>query len=192
MSQTSSIFLVLTLLSVGCQQDGSIGGDGVIAGLTQTDPGTTPTAAGETAIVWSVSSGSPDYDYIAGQGTLSSTGFEISLPTAMPAAAVNSYGVGIGVIAAWADNAPPDGRISDEESDAFESRIIGATERHAIIYIAPDAVDELGWTTAFPDGFSCGVGVAAESGFDSYEPIDCDLMQLRIGNLDDFDFVNWT
>ncbi|MFK7999267.1 MAG: hypothetical protein AB8H86_06700 [Polyangiales bacterium] len=192
MSHTYSFFLILSLLAFGCQQDGSIGTDGVIAGLNRTDPGATLPTGGEIAVVWSVTSGSPDYSYVAGRGSLSATGFELTLPSEMPAEAVNSYGVGVGIIAAWPEGAPADGRVSDEAEDGLQVGVIGATERHAIIYVAPDASGELEWSSEFPAGFSCGVGVDSESGFDTFEPISCDLVELRIGNLADFDFVNWT
>jgi len=190
-------FLVLGALGalVGCQTDGSIGADGLVSGLTAVDEGATRPAAADLMVVWTVNSGSPDYNYIAGRGQLTDAGFEVELPSPMPAEAVNSYGVGVGVVVAMTPGgALPDGRLSDSLDPAV---LVGAAPRYAIIYRDPAATVSSGegdWMNLFPVGFSCGVGVAAPPSetFDSYTPVACDTMELRIGDVSTFDFVNWT
>jgi hypothetical protein len=46
----------------------------------------------------------------------------------------------------------------------------------------------------FPDGYSCGVGKEKAPGevFDSFAPVDCDEVKIRLGDLNDFDFPDWS
>lgn len=190
MSKTISLLLLTSLLAFGCEQSGSIGADGLVAAITRSVDGSTPPSTGDAVVLWTISSGSPDYEYVAGRGSLTSTGFEVALPSAMPDEALNSYGVGVGIVLAFAEaGAPADGRVPD----AFdETSVIGATPNYAIIYVAPDADNTLEWANQFPTGFSCGVGVEGSGTFDSFEPVSCDLVELEIGDVSSFDFVNWT
>ncbi|MFT5355973.1 MAG: hypothetical protein ACI9KE_003194 [Polyangiales bacterium] len=190
MSKTVSLILLTSLLALGCEQDGSIGADDLIAAITRTDDGSQPPTSGDAVILWTISSGSPDYEYIAGRGSLTSTGFEVTLPASMPAEALNSYGIGVGIVLAFDTGmALEDGRVPDTFE---ESTVIGATPNYAIIYVAPDAGEGPDWANDFPTGFSCGVGVEGTGTFDSFEPVRCDLVELQIGDVESFDFVNWT
>ena len=192
MSKAATLLLLTSLLALGCEESGSIGTDGLISAVTSTADGSAPPTSGDTIVVWTISSGSPDYEYVAGRGSLTSTGFEIGLPSTMPAEGVNSYGVGVGIVVAFeAGAALEDGHVSS--GFAFDSAgVIGATPNYAIIYVAPDASGAPEWAGEFPTGFSCGVGVEGSGSFDSFEPVSCDLVELRIGDLRTFDFVNWT
>lgn len=151
--------------------------------------------------IWQISSGSPDYLYVFGSGEAeikaTNSTFSMSFLTPPPAEALNSYGVGVGLLMGLFDPtmplAPGVGMFSDEVSDAPGIVTEAAADRFGIIYIAPDAdKTALGWTANFPDGYSCGRGVDAvvADDFDTFEPVSCDTVVLRIATM--FDVVNWT
>lgn len=173
--------------------DAGPGLEGVISGIVTVDDGAVPPEMGETVFYWVVTSGD-DYAYVNGLGEFTNTRFEIALPSPMPPDAVNSYGVGVGMVfAMMPDTAPAEGRIT--RGSPFIFNVVGATPRFALIYRAPDAdVAIIPWIRAFPIGFSCGEGVPAPAGitFDTFTPVDCEQVELRLGDLDAFDFVNWT
>lgn len=188
----NKVMMILATLAAlaGCAPESVIGANDSLSGMTAAIP-EGDAATGAVHVVWSVTSGSPDYMYGSGSGTYSDTGFELELPESLPAEATNN-GIGVGVIVALdASVTFPEGRIDSEAEFPFH----GATPRHAIIYRAPGvSVEGLGWASDFPEGFSCGVGVDApeDSTFDTFAPIACDLIELRIGNVEEMDFVNWT
>ncbi len=169
-----------------------------VTGVTTADPGYTVPETTGARILWVVSSGSPDYELLSASGTASPTGFEIDLEDPIPERALNTYddfrlGVGV-VVAAEAGQTLITGEIeTDEQWEA-----IGAgSPRHAIIYVdgtVPDDFEADSWVRDFPAGYSCGEGVAAAEGetFESFRPIDCSEVVLRFGDVDDFDWVNWT
>src|SRR5262245_1503255 len=61
-------------------------------------PGKMVPAMGGVEVAWSVSSGSPDYLYVFGSGPTSGNTFSLSLDKAPPAEALNSYGIGVGIV----------------------------------------------------------------------------------------------
>ncbi len=144
----------------------------------------TGTANGATFVAWVVSSGSPDYIYKFGEGTHTNTTFMVTLDTVPPPAAINSYGLAVGlVVVATSGTQPPDGVIT-------ESAITGAaySVNHAIIYKATGATG-VSWLDAFPEGYSCGVCVPASSGFDSFAPTSCTTVEVVQSAQDG---CNWT
>lgn len=190
--------LLCSLLTFGCTSGGSIGTSGSVTGAVTTTDTSTATE-GELAMVWLVSSGSPDHAYITGGGSFTATGFELTLPDPLPLDAQNQYGtvrLGVGIITAHeVGMAPPVGR--DETDEEPPLGLIGASERFSVIYrdgALPADAGSLGWIDAFPQGYSCGRGVPAAEGetFDSFEPVDCDLVEVKLGDVSTFDFVNWT
>ena len=203
----SSLILALSGLSLGaagCSSETSIGANSDnIVGVVSTDDGAAPPAMADLRIHWGVSSGSPDYSWVAGTGTLTSAGFEVTLPKPIPQDALNTYGglrIGVGLIVAHeVGTAPAEGLDpTDEETPT----VIGAAPRYAVLYREGTAddlregveIDENHWILSLPQGFSCGRGVAAPEGetFDSFEVVDCDTVELVIGDPSQFDFVNWT
>lgn len=163
--------------------------------------GVTPPADGfyDVYTFWSVSSGSPDYLYTfgAGEAEINASGstFSLSFLTPPPAEALNAYGVGVGLIMGLFDpnKALTQGKyMGDPDVDAgLVSK--AAADRYAIIYVAPGVNHSaLGWSVNFPEGYSCGRGIAAPAGqgFDSFEPVPCAQVEFRLDTL--FDFVNWT
>lgn len=206
MRTLSSISLLLSLFTLGCTSGGSIGADGRVSGIVASaEPEAALPPPGEIGVYWSVSSGSPDYGYFAGAGAFSPAGFELRLADPLPIEAQNDYGrgarLGVGTVFAFREGAAPAvGRDTTDAEDPSELGVLGAADRFAIIYRAGEfPLDGSGashWAADFPEGYSCGRGVEATAGetFDSFEPVDCDLVELKMGDVDSdaFDFVNWT
>ncbi len=147
--------------------------------------GTGAPATGSTVVLWVVSSGSPDYIYKFGQGTSTGAQFIASFSTVPPAAAINSYGLGVGIVAVLAPGTmiPADGMI-----DEMVLAGAGYTTEHAIIYKTATATD-LSWSASFPVGYSCGRCVRASSGFDSFEVTSCATVEV---DMTPMNACNWT
>lgn len=146
------------------------------------------------SVIWSVSSGSPDYAYAYGSGTTTAEGFDVSFAADPPAEALNSYGIGVGIIVAMpAGQGLADGKVSEAAMDTLDQTAVGATGQYAIIYKKAGAAG-LDWSGAFPDGYSCAKGVPAAAGqtFDSFALVDCAEVVLTVDDLDTIDFTNWT
>lgn len=167
-----------------------------------------PEQASEAIVLWSVSSGSPDYAYLWGRTPVDKASFTLSLEGPPPVEALNSYGLGVAIIMVVprASNVP-DGKLTDADERAFEE-VSAASEQHAIIYVDRDVVDAMleaatpeerqealdHWMFDFPAGYGCGVGreAAPDAIFDSYVPVDCDEVRLEPVDADGFEFPNWT
>lgn len=161
--------------------DSSGGGAFSVTGIV----GTGTPANGLTVVLWVVSSGSPDYIYKFGQGTSTGAQFIASFSTVPPAAALNSYGVGVGIVAVLAPGTtiPADGMVDEMVIDGA-----GYTTDHAIIYKAANAMN-LSWITSFPEGYSCGRCVRASTGFDTFEVTTCATVEV---DMTPMDACNWT
>ena len=74
---------------------------------------TVPSEAQTAVIIWEVSSGSPDYVYKFGEGTAADGRFSITLSSDPPAEAINSYGLGVGLVAVLVPGVTlPEGRVA--------------------------------------------------------------------------------
>jgi len=198
--------LAVAALGAGCGDDGGGSGGGTDAPGSIDSPvvadapvdvsgsgvftvtgtvGTGAPATGRTVVLWVVSSGSPDYIYKYGEGGSSGAQFVASFAAVPPTAAINSYGVGIGIVALLPAGAvlPPDGMVDDRVIDGA-----GYTPDHGIIYKAPGA-SAVPWIGPFPEGYSCGRCVRASSGFDSFEPTTCSTVEI---DMTPMDACNWT
>lgn len=169
-----------------------------------------PAEASEAIVAWNVTSGPSDYAYVWGRAPLQNGAFKLDMAGPPPAEALNSNGLGVGLILIVPRSSGIlDGRQSEADEDKFES-VVGASERHAIIYLdraqaeaalsatagatpeeAARAHDH--WLFDFAQGYSCGVGKEAqpEEKFDSFVPVDCSTVVTRAGN-GEFDFPDWT
>jgi hypothetical protein len=147
----------------------------------------------DLSVLWNVSSGSPDYLYSYGGGSATTDGFDVSFDADPPAEALNSYGVGVGIVVAMpSGQGVAAGKVSDATMDTLDKTAVGATGQHAIIFKKAGAT-EPAWISAFPDGYSCAKGVpATNDGFDTYAPADCAEVVLTVDELDNIDFTNWT
>jgi hypothetical protein len=169
-------------------------GSGFAAGGSLTPgPGKQVPENAKVVVLWSVSSGSPDYLYKFGEGTSSGVTFALPLPTPPPAEALNRAELGVGLVLLMpTDFSQADGRVTDE--DVFVDALIGAAGQYAIIYKANAQVAEPGWTSLFPVGYSCGKGVEAPAGssHDTFEPVSCASISITVDDAGNIDFVNWT
>jgi hypothetical protein len=96
-----------------------------------------------------------------------------------PKEAINSYGIGIGILALVdAKLAVPEGKLDEATLDA----VLGLSQSHAVIWRADDAQD-LDWSGAFPRGYGCGRCVEAPEGegFDSFSPVECAGLEIQLG-----------
>jgi len=188
---------VLAWSAIGCGDDGG-GGGGTPDAPTQVDAaidgalidapmgaltvsGTVATggpATGVTVVLWQVTSGSPDYTWKYGMGTSSGTMFMVTVGMTPPAEAINSYGVGVGIVGLLpAGTTIPDGMVTS-------SQLMTASfsDRYAIIYRAPTAnAGVVPWITPFPEGLSCGRCVDEATGFDTFTPVACPMVQIIHG-----------
>lgn len=154
------------------------------------------TGTEQVEVLWTVSSGSPDYVYAWGDGVAATDHVDVTFPgDTPPDDAINSYGLAVGVIAVFGSEMEDlDGKLTGFD----ESSILGASDRYAIIYRAEsfEAPGEgFSWPNAFPAGkLSCGRGVDAAEGesFDSFEPVDCSEVEVIFTDSENFNFVNWT
>jgi hypothetical protein len=147
-------------------------------------------------LVWEVSSGSPDYAYKFGEGTVANGRFSITLPGDPPAEAINSYGVGIAVVVVLpAGKTLADGKLSNADFGA--ASIAGISSRYSVIWKAatlnlPSTPPADFWPLSFPTGYACGVCTAKPDGgsFERFAPSVCDHLQITTYSVDEM--CNWT
>lgn len=199
--------VILSSLVLGCSSDDnssvtessmqnpSISEDGSTVGISGSytvDAGYSVPLNGDLAVLWTVSSASPDYLYISPGQFIDDTRYSLSLPERLEPEAINSYGVAVGLVAIFSQASGPAAGVVE---DIGEDGLLGFSENHAIIYRAPDANQQIiEWAGDFPVGYSCGriERVADGLGFDSFVPASCSEMSVRIGDLDTFEGMNWT
>jgi hypothetical protein len=152
--------------------------------------GTAIPAGAKAVVVWTVSSGSPDYLYKFGEGASSTASFTMTLGADPPAAAINAYGIGVGVIALVnASTQLPDGMV-----DENQLTLLGITTGFGILWKNPAGPGRGPWSGAFPAGYACGRCIRATGGgFDSFEPVACTMVQIETApDPDTLDVCNWT
>lgn len=154
------------------------------------------TAPAEAVVdcVWVVSSGSPDYSYAFGSGEATADSFTLSFEEDPPAEALNSYGIGVGVLALMpTGKGLAQGKLDDKLSDTLEDTALGAAGGYAIIFKKAGAADGPAWAGDFPDGYSCAKGVPATGdGFDTFAPVDCAEVVITVDDINNIEFTNWT
>jgi hypothetical protein len=177
--------------------DGGVQGDGAANhGLTISGPvDSEVNGNGQTAVlIWEVSSGSPDYAYKFGEGTIANGRLSITLADDPPAEALNSYGVGVAFVMVL----PPGQKLADgklPKGAISASNIIGMSVRHSVIWRAkslPANVPTDFWPVSFPAGYSCGACTPRPDGgsFEGFAPAPCDT--VRITTYDKAAMCNWT
>jgi hypothetical protein len=143
-------------------------------------------------VAWVVSSGTPDYSYVFGQGTINPSAgtFEIRLDQPPPSAALNAGGLGVGIIIATTNQSVSTGV---DVASIPESELIGAAGQHAIVFLTnPDQTQLPDWTAQFGNGYSVGVGIPVPGDFDRFDPVSLSSVVLIIDDLQNIEFVNWT
>jgi hypothetical protein len=162
---------------------------------------TVPSTAKLTA-VWTVSSGSPDYAYVYGRGSVDfeRNTFSITFDGPPPAQALNDYsprgvanlGVGMIVLGDFASTEPH--RLTEGELSA----VYGAVSNIGVIYIDGDPAtfhegSDILWPADFNRGFNTGEGVETQKTWDIFVPAAATTFVLTITtNPKDIFFPNWT
>lgn len=186
---------LLTAMLAGC---GDSNGNGpaqefVVSGTIQNNTQAPIPPNARLLVAWVVSSGSPDYSYVFGQGTLNPSAgtFEIRLDQAPPAQALNNGALGVGIIVATTNQSLGNG---DDISSIPETELIGAAGQYGIIFTtSPEqAAQYRDWGAQFEAGYGVGVGVTAPGDFDRFEPASPSSVVLIIDDLQNIAFVNWT
>ena len=189
-----SLLLLAPTAFTGCASPKTAPAQGVVVSGSVDDA-----VGGEgrtAAIIWMVSSGSPDHAYKFGEGTIANGRFSITLPGDPPAEAVNSFGLGIAMVlvpppgVTW-----PDGKL---DASVFGPDIAGISARDSVIWRAKSfdfgdaAPPPDWWPLSFPPGLSCGTCTPAPDGgsFDGFAPFACD--QLQINAYGTVEVCNWT
>lgn len=155
-------------------------------------------AEAKVYLMWGVSSGSPDYSYVWGEGKVDLTNntFQIDINDTIPLDAVNRYSndtnqLGIAYILLF-NQKVPFGKISNKMLD---STVMGAVNDRAVIYRNGPFSASTGWIPAFKTGFNFGKSwYNPNPGFDGFE-IETELTnQIMIVTKDKkkFKFPNWT
>jgi hypothetical protein len=137
---------------------------------------------GVLAVVWSVTTASPDYAYRFGKASpIGGTSFIVTFSSEPPDDALNSDGIGVGYVALF-----PVGTVLSDGELPNDLVPLGFTTRHAIIYRKPGLDSERWWSSRFPAGYSCGVCAPPPSGqtIDGYEPTICTSLELVLSPID--------
>ncbi|HET6837094.1 MAG TPA: hypothetical protein VFH24_03565 [Gemmatimonadales bacterium] len=182
---------LLAVVSIGCSDNNDPGEGFVVTGTIQNNTGAPLPANTRLVLAWGVSSGSPDYSYIFGQGTVDPAAgtFRLQLDQPPPAQALNAGVLGVGIIVATTNQALGTG---DDIDGVPSTDLVGAAGRHGVIFIGPGTVQYREWAADFDTGYSVGVGVDVVDDFDRFEPTDPSSVVLIIDAIENIDFVNWT
>jgi len=195
MGRRAFVFLSAPLFAVitaGCR-DGTGPGGIVITGHIQNNKHTAIPANARLVVLWGVSSGSPDYSYVFGSGTIHRFNgtFSIRLDQPPPIEALNAGGLGVGFIVVTTD-AWEDGDVITSSSQT--TGVLGLTGQHALIYVVDsDATQVRDWAGTFDTGYSVGVGVEVPGEiFDQFVPASRSSPVLIIDDPSNIKVVNWT
>jgi hypothetical protein len=142
---------------------------------------------GVLAVVWSVTTASPDYAYRFGKAAqIGSASFIVSFSSEPPDAALNSDGIGVGYVALF-----PVGSVLTDGELPSDLTLLGFTARHAIIYRKPGSEPQRWWSSQFPPGYACGLCAPPPAGqsFEGYKPTVCTSLELV---LSPGDSCSWT
>ena len=151
-----------------------------------------PVPAGTRVMVaWEVSSGSPDYTYVFGEGTVQANGagFELTFDAPPPARALNSNGLGVGIVFLTTDTGL---RAGDDASRLDPAAIVGAAGQFAVIYLDRGPAEVGSWAAKFQPGYNVGRGIEIPGDFDGFEPVSPSSIEIIVDDLENIDFVNWT
>lgn len=169
-----------------------------ISGKLRFDKGTTIPGNARVLVGWNVSSGSPDYIYVFGEGTvnMADSTFKVVFKEDPPTEALNSYGLGVGLIMLTSNQTFTARKYSEMAADSLLTQgFLGGAGNHAVIYIkgSPDSVARgRSWATRFQTGFNTGQGIRKDQGFDEFEKVEPSLIELIINDMSEIDWLNWT
>jgi hypothetical protein len=182
---------LVAAMVIACGDGGGPGDGFVVTGTIQNNTGAPIPANTRLVVLWQVTSGTPDYSYIFGSGTVDPDAgtFRIQLDQAPPAQALNAGNLGVGLIVATTNQTLENGGTIDA---ATLAEVVGAAGRYGIIYTGSNEVQNPEWATQFDTGYGVGVGVDVVGDFDQFAPASPSSVVLTIDALENIDFVNWT
>jgi len=165
-----------------------------VSGTIQNNTQSPVPANARLLVVWVVSSGSPDYTYVFGEGTIDRDAgtFEVRITDPPPTAALNDARLGVGVIVLTTNATVSTG---DDMDAVPQADFVGAAGRHGVIYIAGDPADAAqsrAWALDFTHGYGVGVGVSVPGDFDKFAPTNASGVVLVVDDWENIEFVNWT
>ena len=185
-------FLLGTLLA-GCDNSSEPSQEFVVTGTIQNNTQAPIPANARLLVFWGVSSGTPDYSYVFGEGTIDPTAgtFQIRLDQPPPPQALNREVLGVGLIVVTTNQSIGTGVTP---GNIAESELIGAAGQYGIIFIGDEeqVAQYRNWAGEFENGYGVGVGVAVPDDFDRFEPVSPSSVVLIIDDLANIEFVNWT
>jgi hypothetical protein len=185
--------IVIFAVLLGCSDSTNPTDGFVISGNIQNNTQTEIPSNARLLVVWVVSSGSPDYSYVFGEGTIDRDAgtFEVGMTDPPPAAALNAGALGVGIIVVTTNATVSTG---DDLEDIPEAEVIGAAGWYGVIYVGDPAVAEQvrAWSADFDSGYGVGVGEEVPGSFDRFVPTSVSGVLLIIDDLSNITFVNWT
>ena len=138
----------------------------VVSGTIQNNTQAPIPTHARVLVVWVVSSGSPDYSYVLGEGSLDpgSVTFSIAFNQPPPLEALNDSALGVGIIMVTTNQSIGNG---DDISAVPETELIGAAGQYAVIYVRnpQQAAQHCDWAGDFETGYGVGIGVKVPERF---------------------------
>ena len=169
-----------------------VGAKQQISGTINDLAGSNVNASTRVLVAWNVISGSPDYTYVYGEGSLdlAAKTFSVELPDNPPAEALNSSGLGVGLIIFTNDAQI---KVGDKITGSLS--IVGGAPAHSVIFIRENATNLAtysdGWPTRFVVGYSVGEGYdVPNTVFDGFRPA-ANTGVIAQTNLVAHPWVNW-
>jgi len=196
MNRAALVFVAVLVAPIvtACQDSTDPAGSFVVTGHIQNRTGSAIPGSTRILAVWGVTSGSPDYGYVFGEGTINHLfgTFEIRFDQPPPSTALNRGALGVAFIIATTGESLQVGD-SIGNSSAY-SELIGITGQYAVIFLQNrDTVPLPNWAAAFGDGYSVGVGVKVPNEvFDDFAPTSRSSPILIIDDPANIEVVNWT
>ena len=167
-----------------------VGDPFTISGTIQNNTGASIPANARVLVVWAVSTGSPDYAYIFGEGTVTAEGtFQLTFPGDPPAAAMNSFGLGVGLLFLTTDQNLKQGIFPQNTSPAG---ILGISEDYSVIFRKNLDPSVAAWPSAFPERYAVGLVQRSTTGFDSFTVTSSNSVVIVVDDLSNLSPPNWT
>lgn len=194
MKLVTSLTTILVAAAVsGCQDGTGLAGEFAATGRIQNNTHAPIPAGTRLLVIWDVTSGSPDYGYVFGEGTFNRvTGaFGVRFDGPPPPEALNRGVLGVGWVVATTDQSLKQGDVITGPLTGF----IGITAQHAVIFVAshPDTMQLPVWVPEFGAGYGMGVGVKVPGVvFDRFQPTRPSSAVLIVDDPANIEGVNWT
>jgi hypothetical protein len=188
-----SAALLLAVALAGCSDSTDSSREFVVTGTIQNNSQEPIPPDARVVVAWGVSSGSPDYSYVFGEGTLDPAAgtFRIQFDQPPPSQALNAGALGVGIILVTTNQSLQNG---DDLTTVAATELIGAAGQFGVIFTTtPEQASQYrGWAADFEAGYGVGVGIQVPGDFDRFDPASPSSVVLIIDDLQNIEFVNWT